>query len=539
MQKALSQNLYNKQLATMHLSKLKALRMHKTVWHALIIGLATTIAGNIATQAADLEFKVLSTYGLEAYKKGAAEIVAHDPIDQRLYVVNGTDNSIDILDMRNPSSLTKIKSISLATYGKNVNSVAVQGNTVAVAVEAELRQEPGKLVIFDREGNNPRIATVGALPDMVTITPDQTFAVVANEGEPSKDYKADPEGSVSIVRLSDLTVRTVSFDQLKKSDFGPGAHFPSPAGTSIASDIEPEYVAVTPDSRTAFVSLQENNAIAVIDIAEAKLIKVFSMGYKDYSKHAIDVNDRDKKIILKTWPVKGLYQPDSIAVFVHEGKTYIVTANEGDARDYPGYSEEARVADLKLDEKAFPNAKSLQSKDALGRLKVTKAHGDVDGDGDHDEIITFGGRSFSILSADGEMVYDSGNEFERILSERHPSWFNSQGQKSNFDSRSDDKGVEPEGLALGVIKGNRYAFIGLERMSGVMIYDITNPLKPKFVDFISNGNPAGDPSKKTAGDVAPEGLAFIAPEVSPTGNALLATASEVSGTTTIWEIKTK
>lgn len=487
--------------------------------------------------AQKLDVKVLGSHGAEVYKNAAAEIVAHDPKEQRLYVVNGADNVIDVLDLKDPKSLKKIKSISMAPYGKNVNSVAVRGDVVAAAVEADPKQAPGKLVVMDREGGSVRTVTVGALPDMVTITPNGRYALVANEGEPSDDYKSDPEGTVSIVRLSDLNVRTVGFGKLKRSDFGRGAHFPSPKGTTVAQDIEPEYIAVTPDSRTAYVTLQENNSIAVIDIERARLRRVFALGYKDFAKHAFDVNDMDKKIDMRPWPVKGMYQPDSIAVFVDRGVTYLVTANEGDARDYKGYSEEARVAELKLDEKAFPNAKELQSNTQLGRLRVTKAQGDTNGNGVFKELITFGARSFSIWSAEGKLVWDSGNEISRILAERHPTWANSQGQESTFDSRSDDKGEEPEGLAIGMLKGKRHAFIGLERMGGVMIYDISNPRAPKFVEYVHNGNPKGDVKSKTAGDVAPEGVIFIEASSSPTGHALLVTANEVSGTTTVYELR--
>lgn len=487
--------------------------------------------------AQKLDIKVLGTYGAEAYKNAASEIVAHDPKGQRLYVVNGADNAIDVLDLADPKALKKIKSISMAPYGKGINSVAVRGDVVAAAVEADPKQAPGKLVVMDREGGGVRTATVGALPDMVTITPNGKYALVANEGEPSADYKNDPEGTISIVRMSDLSVRTVGFGKSKRSDFGRGAHFPSPKGTTVAQDIEPEYVAVTPDSRTAFVTLQENNSIAVIDIERARLTRVFALGYKDFSKLAFDVNDTDKKIDMRPWPVKGLYQPDSIAVFVDRGVTYFMTANEGDARDYKGYSEEARVAELKLDDKAFPKAKELQSNTQLGRLRVTKAQGDTNGDGIYKELVTFGARSFSIWRADGTLVWDSGNEISRILAERHPTWANSQGQESTFDSRSDDKGEEPEGLAIGMLKGKRHAFIGLERMGGVMIYDISNPRAPKFIDYVHNGNPKGDVKSKTAGDVAPEGIIFIEAAKSPTGHALLVTANEVSGTTTVYEIR--
>ena len=501
-------------------------------------GLLTLVLGaSSASFAQKLDFKVLGSYGGEVYRAGSAEIVAYDHKGQRLYVVNGADNAIDVLDLKDPTTFKKLMSLSMAPYGKGANSVAVHGDVVAAAVEADSKQAPGKLVVMDRDGGNVRTVTVGALPDMVTITPNGKYALVANEGEPSDDYKVDPEGTVSIVRLSDLRVRTITFGHLKRSDFGRGAHFPSPKGTTLAQDIEPEYIAVSQDSRTAFVTLQENNAVAVIDIERALLTRVFALGFKDFSRFDFDVSDTDKKINMRKWPVKGLYQPDSIATFVDRKVTYLVTANEGDARDYKGYSEEARVAELKLDETVFPNASELQKNDQLGRLKVTKAQGDTGGNGIFKELVTFGGRSFSIWTADGKLVWDSGNEFSRILAERHPTWANSQGQESTFDSRSDDKGEEPEGLAIGMLRGKRHAFIGLERMGGVMIYDLSNPRAPTFVEYVHNSNPKGEVKAKTAGDVAPEGVIFIEASKSPTGHALLVTASEVSGTTTVYEIK--
>jgi len=386
----------------------------------------------------------------------------------------------------------------------------------------------------------PEVAkvSVGALPDMLVFTPDGEFVLTANEGEPSKDYKTDPEGSISIITVADKSVRTVMFKSVKKSDIsGQGAHFPSPKGTTIAQDLEPEYIAISADGSQAYVSLQENNAIAIIDIKNAKLEKIFALGVKDFSKFKFDLSDKDKKTNLKKWPVKALYQPDAISSFRHEGKNYIVTANEGDARDYDGYSEETRVGKLRLDQKAFPNSESLQKKKNLGRLKVTTARGDVDGDGDYDELYAYGGRSFSIYSSDGKQIYDSGNEFTSILSKRFPAWFNSKGQIENFDKRSDDKGVEPESVAIGTVSGKRMAFIGLERMGGIMVYDISNPLAVKFVTYFHNSTPRGNAKKGTAGDVAPEGLFFIPPEKSPTKKAILVVANEVSGTVSAFALE--
>ncbi len=505
----------------------------------LFLGASFAAMLAIAPVAAQAQLKVekLGTYETKVFDEGAAEIVAYDAKNKRLFIVNGNDKVIDVIDFSNPREMKKIKSISLSEYGKTANSVAVHGDMVAVAVEANDKQANGMLVVLDLDGKLISKTEVGALPDMVTFTPDGNHILVANEGEPSDDFKNDPEGSVSIASIKDGTFKTVTFGEITREMLGDSAHFPSPEGTSVAQDLEPEYIAVSGDSKTAYVTFQENNAMAVIDIATGKITKAFGLGLKDWTKFKFDVTDKDGATNLQSWPVKSMYQPDAIASFEHNGEVFIVTANEGDARDYDGYSEETRVAKLKLDPEKFPNAKELQDEKALGRLKTTTAKGDTDGDGDHDEIFAYGGRSFSIFKADGTMVYDSGDEFTQILSKRYPTWFNSEGQEGNFDNRSDDKGTEPEGVDIGTVNGKRYAFIGLERMGGIMVYDISNPAAPKFETYILNANPKGDAEKGTAGDVAPEGLKFIAADKSPTGNAILVVANEVSGSTTAFELK--
>lgn len=487
--------------------------------------------------AAEFSAARIGGYETKRFDEGVAEITAYDKKNKRLFVVNGGDRTIDVLDFADPTNPTLLKSIDISAHGKAANSIAVHGDLLAAAVEAEDKQANGKIVLMDLDGALVAAVEAGALPDMVTFTPDGAHVLAANEGEPSDDFANDPEGSVTILKVSDKSVRTVGFSGLTKADFGEDAHWPSPEGTSVAQDLEPEYIAVSPDGAIAFVSFQENNAMAVIDIETAEIERVFAFKRKDWRTLAFDVSDKDDKIQLNAWPVLSMPQPDAIAAFEHDGQAYVVTANEGDARDYDGYSEETRVEDLTLDPTAYPNAAELQAETALGRLKTTTAKGDSDGDGDIDQIHAFGGRSFSIYAADGSLVFDSGDAFERILSERHPSWFNGEGQESNRDNRSDDKGTEPEGVALGVVNGTRYAFIGLERMGGVMVYDLTDPAAPSFVDYLYYADPTGDAEAGTAGDVAPEGLTFIAAEDSPTGAALLVVANEVSGSVSVFEMK--
>jgi len=502
---------------------------------AIAMGLPAHAAGHAKLQAT-----VAGTYATNIHGEDAAEIAAHHAGTQRLFVINGNDKTVDVIDFADPANMVLIKQIALSAFGKAANSVAVAGDTVLVAVESADKQAKGVLVFMDTDGNAQGTVELGALPDMIAVSPDGRYAVVANEGEPNSDYTNDPEGSVSIVTLADRTVRTVSFASLTREQFGDTAHFPSPAGTSVAQDLEPEYVAISKGSTTAFVAAQENNAMLVVDLEQGAVTNVFGLGLKDWSSLTFDASDKDGALRLKSWPVVSLYQPDAIAAFEANGTTYIVTANEGDAREYegtPGYVEETRVAKLKLDPAKFPNAAALQAKDQLGRLKTTLAKGDDDGDGMHERIVAFGGRSFSVYTADGTQVFDSGDEFGRILAAQFPAEFNSQGAKNSFDARSDDKGVEPEGVVIGMVGDTRYAFIGLERMGGVMVYDLTDPAAPTFVSYLKSNDPKGDPKKGTAGDVGPEGLVFIDAANSPTGKPMLVVSHEVSGTTTAWELQ--
>lgn len=247
--------------------------------------------------------------------------------------------------------------------------------------------------------------------------------------------------------------------------------------------------------------------------------------------NAIDASNEDGGINIRNWPALGMYQPDAIASYSVGGETYIVTANEGDARDYGGFSEEARVADVTLDPTAFPNATELQLEENLGRLKITTTLGDTDGDGDYDELYAYGARSFSIWNSAGEQVFDSANDFERITAEQVPEIFNSNGGVDSFDNRSDDKGAEPEALTLAEIDGITYAFIGLERTGGIMAYNISDPTAPEFIDYLDYLNDA-------PGNSAPEGFQFIPASSSPNGEDLLIVANEESNTLQVFNVDT-
>ncbi|MEB3212754.1 MAG: choice-of-anchor I family protein [Leptolyngbyaceae bacterium] len=521
----------------------------------LSFGISSLIALSTAAVAqASVTLSPAGTYSTGIFDGSAAEIAAYDPVTQYVFITNAADNAIDVINIADPTNPALVFSIEL---DGGVNSVSTYDGIVAAAVEADNTQEPGQVVFFDTEGTMLNSVTVGALPDMLTFTPDGTKVLVANEGEPSEDYSVDPEGSVSIIDLSNgvsnATVTTAGFSQFNDAELDESVRIFGQDAT-VAQDIEPEYITVSPDSSTAWVALQENNALGILDVNAGEIIAIVGLGFKDHSlpENSLDASNLDEAINFASYEnLFGVYQPDAIAAYTADGNTYIVSANEGDSRLRPTgddeiegleegdlFNEEARIADLTLDPTAFPDAAMLQDDAVLGRLKVTTTMGDTDGDGDFDELYAYGARSFSIWDAEGNRVYDSGNEFAQIVADAYPDDFNSTNDENgSFDDRSDDKGIEPEGVTIGQIGTQTYAFIGLERIGGVMVYDVTNPEAPEFQTYVNNRDFAGDAEAGTAGDLGPEGLVFVSEEDSPTGTPLLIVTNEVSGTTTIFTIE--
>ena len=521
--------------------------MWKITSRTLAVCLSLIVVLTSATMA-QINVQPIGTYASGLFDESAAETVAHDPNTQRLYVVNANSGNIDVLDIDNPANPTHLFQINTAPYGDGANSVAVHEGIVAVAVQADPEQAPGTAVFFNTDGEFLSAVTVGALPDMLTFTPDGQHVLVANEGQPDEycltDDEGDPEGSVSVIHLmngaANLTqadVRTADFSNFTHDNIHPDIRIFGP-DASVAQDLEPEYIAVDPDSSRAWVALQENNAIAVLDIASATITDIFPLGYKNYAEGGgLDPSDRDEGINIANWPVSGMYQPDAIATFQAGDETFIISVNEGDARDYECFNEEVRVDDLTLDPTVFDDPEFLQAEENLGRLKTTTATGDADGDGQHETIFNYGARSFSIWSGDGQLVFNSGSDFEQHTAQLIPDDFNSTNDENDsFDNRSDDKGPEPEGIAIGHIDDRVYAFIGFERVGGIMVYDVTDPSQPTFVQYVNNRDFTGNAEEGTVGDLGPEGILFISAEDSPIGYPLLVTGNEVSGTTTIFTV---
>lgn len=544
---------------------------------ALTLGLVSpATAAVVAEPVKDLadgataDISVLGSYGAGAFDESAAEIVAFHADSKRILTVNALSGKIDVLDAADPAKPTKVGEVS---GGENttINSVAVRNDGLAVAaVEPENKTDAGELIFFDAGADEPGTVLgrvgVGALPDMVTITPEGDYALVANEGEPAEDYSVDPEGSVSVVKLpasveaaTQADVRTADFRAFEGTLADKGVHIYGQVGASTteAQNLEPEYIAVA--GGKAYVTLQENNAVAVVDIASATVEDVWPLGFTDRREVPMDISDKDGKINIRTAPVKGILQPDSIAAYEVDGTTYLVTANEGDARDWEAYSEEERIKKLG-GKKLAPicegyagmtagEIEEFQADENAGRLKITTAFGLNEEKNCYEDLYTYGGRSFSIFTADGTRVFDSGAEFEELTAKLLPEYFNTNHTENEFESRSDDKGPEPEGVALGEINGRTYAFVGFERLGGVIVYDITDPAKPAYTAYINNrdfsinmeelaeeGDDAVKAGLEKVGNLGAEGLTFVPAKDSPNGENLLIVGNEVSGTTTVFQV---
>lgn len=599
----------------------------KSLWVAMLaVGMAACNSDDDQVSPAPvdptpntIELSKIGAYQSGIFAESAAEIPAYDAASKRLFVVNAQAGVLDVLDLSQPNQLVKIAEIQVhdIAEGAEVNSVAVHNGIVAIAIQAAVKTDPGYVALYQaKDLSKLAHVQVGALPDMLTFSPDGQTLLVANEGEPSDDYQVDPEGSISVIQLSNLTapvVRTADFKAFNGQEaalraqgvriFGPNA--------TAAQDFEPEYITVSQDGKTAWAALQENNALAKIDVVNAKVLAVYPLGFKDHGLdgNGMDVSDADGvngtgSIKIQTWAnVRGLYMPDAIASFDVAGKTYIVTANEGDARawgeDTPeyfnndiskGFVEEWRVkhlvhadgfarrlgddlpahlsqlakgAELNPDNFGYcgatvGNAGDCRKDHLLGRLNITWTEGyQKNADGTpklnergnlvYDHLYSFGTRSVSIWTENSaqnglELVWDSGDDFEQYIAEHHPEIFNANHEEAGMDNRSDNKGSEPEGVTLGQIGSKTFAFIGLERAGGVMVYDVSTPSAPSFVQYLNSREMSASTEQielGQAGDLGPEGLVFIAAKDSPNGQPLLVVGNEVSGSTAVYQLNLK
>jgi hypothetical protein len=537
--------------------------------------------------------------------EGAAEIVQFHSASNTIYAINSAadEPTIEIIDassltsdaLSNPLSSENLTSTALVlpTEQSGVvlagpTSVAVSGDWMAVAVPAKDKATNGLVLFYNGlDTSSPtfvKAVEVGNLPDMVTFTPDASKVLTANEGEPSGDYTIDPEGSISVITMADGspsdTSTTISFSDYngKQAELeAKGMHFPNPSGrtingklitTTVAQDLEPEYITTT--NEIAYVTLQENNGLAIVDLSDNS-VQVIGLGFKDWSKYQLDGMEDGTVSFGQYDDLYGMYMPDTITSFQWKDANFLVTANEGDAREYffdtlnadgeqdedlctaaggqdfdeddgcLSYTEETQGR--RLDYAPGSNLDNIAGDDPkdfdftaypLGRLTVTDVLGDSNNDGEYEALYAYGARSFTIWDANGLVVFDSGDDFERITASIHGNTFNNNNDENEGDSRSANKGPEPEALTVGKVGDKTYAFIGMERLGGIFVYDVTNPYDTKFVDYVINRDltEGGD----LIGDSAPEGMVFVDASNSPTGNALVIIGNEVSGTVSVWQI---
>ncbi|RIH72790.1 alkaline phosphatase [Vibrio splendidus] len=529
------------------------------------------------------------------FDTSAAEIVSYDSCTDKLYVINAQAQKVDVLSMDSDSAPTSEGSIDLqsaaAASGIGIgaaNSVSTHQGLVAVAIENADKQQNGIIALY-RSDTLDLITTytAGALPDMVSFSKDGRYIASANEGEPNADYSIDPEGSVTLVDLTNgpLQAKVTQIDfkafnqgQPRHEELTDKVRISAPNAT-VAQDLEPEYLTFA-DNGKLYVALQENNALAAIDVASAQVDAILGLGGKPWDKAKLDASNKDKNIgNLQSYAMlEGLYMPDSITSYSVDGNTYIVTANEGDGReygikttqemcdekgfewdgdDYKGtenyttekdfciaYVDEVRGKKLDVDANHLL-AGALIDNNQLARLKVIKPQGTLAAD---QKVQAFGSRSFSIWDESGELVFDSGDDFARIVLEQDPANFNSTNDNNQSgDDRSDDKGVEPEAIEVAEINGKHYAFVGLERQGGIMVYDVTQPKNASFISYLNNrdftqpvctkvdedGDCDNDTYNSKAGDLGPESIKYF----TRSGNHFIAVGNEVSGSTSVYRVE--
>lgn len=484
---------------------------------------------------------------------GVAEIISYDKMKNQAWVVNGATGKLDILSLDQVtggiSEKMSAKSLDIPAiiakaapdfqYG-DMTSVAVHGEKgiVAVALQDVDYNKHGYAAILTTDGELLTMIEAGCQPDNIVFTPDGRKILVANEGEPREGIGegiVDPAGSVTVITLdaadvqksTAVTVDFEVFDSQRETLIADGIIMVKDNLPSV--DFEPEYITAT--DQKAYIALQENNAIAVLDLDTKEYSGVYSLGYKDLSgeNDALDLVE-DGVYEAKTYDAVSAYMPDGIAVYETDGKTYILTANEGDAREWGDYCNEIKATVTATDGTEAENVRVINAEvtDGLPEGKT----------------VLYGARSFSIYRVDNDgltQVFDSGNDFEVKTAGYFPAYFNISNDDNAFDSRSPKKGPEPESVVIGKVEGRTYAFVALERIGGIMVYDITHPEKADFCNYINTRDFSEDPEavEKLTGDIAPEGLAFIPAEDSHSATPVLLAAYEVSGTVGAYAVAEK
>ena len=537
------------------------------------------LADGFANGENSLDLTAIGRYtsGQFSVDGGVMEIVAYNSANQTAYAVNGQSGLLAVIPMDALERGDTMASLDGGTfdvkaaveaaesgfrYG-DMTSVAVSpdGTMLAAALQAQGYADTGRVALFtcgaDGSLTLSKVVEVGVQPDMVTFA-DNGTVLTADEGEPREGYGGgivDPKGSVSVVDVAAGVAEVVTFDSFdSRRDELVSDGIVIKKDTAPSVDFEPEYLAVS--GGRAYVTLQENNAIAVLDIEAGTFTGVYSAGFEDYSTTPVDIDKKDEAYAPATYEsLMGIRMPDGIAAFEADGRTYLVTANEGDAREWG--DEDLGTAYLNEDERNFKDGGDTSPTGAItaensgleGKVVFFLS---VDYDGlDESKDYLFGGRSFTLyeVNEDGiTEVFTSGGDFEALTYQYLPEYYNSSNDNAVLDDRSGKKGPEPESVTVGEVEGRTYAFVALERTGGIMVYDITDPAEASFVNYINSRRfdtivsgseeyEDGELDKwVTGGDVAPEGLAFVPAGQNHTGKDLLLAACEVSGTVAVYEL---
>lgn len=535
--------------------------------------------GGYENGTAALDLTQIARYSAGQYNVdgGVMEIVAYNQATEWAYAINGQSGKLAAIPLAGLTAGAHVEALtgteidvkalveaedSTFQYG-DMTSVAISpdSTTLAAALQAQGSNDAGRVALFTCEEDGTltleALVETGAQPDMVTFAGDGVV-LTADEGEPREGYGeniADPKGSVTVVDVEAQESTVVDFsafdsqrDQLAEDGIV------LKKGSAPSVDLEPEYIAVS--GGKAYVTLQENNAIAVLDIESQAFEGVYSAGFEDHSTTAIDLDKKDDAYDPQTYEsLLGIRMPDGIAAFTVEGATYLVTANEGDAREWG--DEDQGTFYLSEDERDFgeegvtspTGAITAENSGLEGKVVFFKTE-DFDGL-DPEKDYVFGGRSFTVfqVTENGlEEVFTSGDDFEALTAQYVPEYFNASNDNAVLDDRSGKKGPEAESVTVGTVDGKTYAFVALERTGGVMAYDVTDPEAITFVNYVNTRDfgttvegseeyEDGELDKwVTGGDVAPEGLLFLDAASSPNGEPLLLAACEVSGTVAVYQL---
>jgi hypothetical protein len=538
----------------------------------LLTASALITAGQLPALANEATLKITEIASITSGDgEGSSEIATFHAGSKRIFATNGVKNAIDIYDISDVANPKKVGSVALSSYGNDVTSVAAGKDVVVAVVNVSDKFSAtgvptttnGKIVVFDTNGkvlSSPDV--LGVLPDSVTFAPNGTTALVAIEAQPvcakddpataakeDTDYSkaSDPVGGVTVVDLSNPAspvLRFAGFDQFSVTEMRAKGIAVSSVVNNVSKDFEPEFVTAV-DNNYAYVTIQEANAIGKLNIGSATFESISRAFESKVSRVARDTSDRDAGAGPRTYAnVVGASQPDAIAGFTVGAGQYFVTANEGDAREYTCLNDDLRGSALKVDARRFPDWKTLSGSAALGRAKVNPTMGDMDGDGDIDTIHLRGSNSMTMYR-NGIAIWDSAELLDQIQTQAFgvtningSHSLSSDKSTMNYvgQDRSDDKGAEPEGVAVGMVGDRRIAILGLERMTALAIFDITQPRNPVFQEWLQMLPTKATPAKDVK-HWSPEGIVFVPADKSPSGKALIITSYELSGSLSIHQIE--